>query len=102
MKIRLFCAVGMSTSLVVARMKEAAKKRGIDADIEAFSVNDLEKQKDGCDAILIGPQIGFQLEKIRAACPGVPVEVINMQDYGLANGDAVLTTALKMIEDNKK
>ena len=33
MKIRLFCAAGMSTSLLVNKMKEAAKEKGIDADI---------------------------------------------------------------------
>ena len=34
--IRLFCAAGMSTSLLVNKMKEAAKNKEIDVDIEAF------------------------------------------------------------------
>ncbi len=32
MKIRLFCVAGMSTSLLVNRMKEAAAGRGEDLD----------------------------------------------------------------------
>ena len=34
-KIRLFCAAGMSTSLLVNKMKAAAKEKGLEADIEA-------------------------------------------------------------------
>ncbi len=34
--IRLFCAAGMSTSIVVNKMKEAAKAKDIEVDIEAF------------------------------------------------------------------
>lgn len=33
--VRLFCAAGMSTSLMVNKMKEAAKEMGLEADIEA-------------------------------------------------------------------
>ncbi|MFR1463293.1 MAG: hypothetical protein ACLSAZ_03500 [Blautia wexlerae] len=33
MVIRLFCAAGMSTSLLVKKMEEAAKEKGKDADI---------------------------------------------------------------------
>ena len=34
-KIRLFCAAGMSTSLLVTKMRAAAKEMGSEADIEA-------------------------------------------------------------------
>ena len=33
MNIGLFCAAGMSTSILVERMKEAAQKKGKDATI---------------------------------------------------------------------
>ena len=33
--IRLFCAAGMSTSLLVNKMKEVAKEMGLEADISA-------------------------------------------------------------------
>lgn len=35
--IKLFCASGMSTSVLVNKMKEAAKAKGVDAEIIAFS-----------------------------------------------------------------
>ena len=41
MIIRLFCAAGMSTSLLVNKMKEAAVQKGKDAEIEAFRLRRL-------------------------------------------------------------
>ena len=38
-KIRLFCAAGMSTSLLVTKMREAAKAMGMEADSEAAGEN---------------------------------------------------------------
>ena len=42
MVIRLFCAAGMSTSMLVNKMREAAKEKGKDDDIEmTFEVDDI-------------------------------------------------------------
>ena len=35
LRIRLFCANGMSTSLLVKKMEEAAKEKGKEVDIKA-------------------------------------------------------------------
>lgn len=32
---------------------------------------------------------------------GVPIDVINVADYGRMNGEKVLDAALKLVEDNK-
>ena len=42
MVIRLFCAAGMSTSVLVKKMQEAAKEKGKDADIAAFPISEME------------------------------------------------------------
>ena len=61
MKIRLFCAAGMSTSLLVTKMREAAKAMGIDADIEAAGETRMNEETEGCDVALLGPQSGSNL-----------------------------------------
>lgn len=101
MVIRLFCALGMSTSLLVQKMKEAAEEKGKDVDIEAFSFNEMERLLDGVDVALLGPQIGFQLPKAKAICEpkGIPVDVIPMQDYGMCNGMNVLKFAYKLAKN---
>ena len=61
MKIRLFCAAGMSTSLMVTKMRAAAKEMGIDADIEAAGETRMKEETDGIDVALLGPQIRYKL-----------------------------------------
>ena len=41
MVIRLFCAAGMSTSLLVKKMEGAAKEKGKDADIAAYPFTEM-------------------------------------------------------------
>ena len=87
--ILLVCNAGMSTSMLVNKMKEEAKKQNLEVEIEAKSLTEAKKDLSGVDCILIGPQIRYELN--------IPVDTINMQDYGLMNGKKVLETALKMI-----
>ncbi len=101
MIIRLFCAAGMSTSLLVSKMQEAAKEKGKDADIAAYPITELERMVEQIDVALLGPQVGFQLAKAKAVCEpkGVPVDVIPMNDYGMCNGMNVLKLAYKMAKN---
>lgn len=47
--------------------------------------------------ILLGPQIRYELKNVQAMAPNLPVEAINMQDYGMMNGKKVLEHALKVL-----
>ena len=99
MKIRLFCAGGMSTSLLVRKIEEAAKQEGVDIDIIAYGVSSIDRRIDSSlDCVLIGPQIGYQKAQVKAICDeyGVPMEVIPMADYGMVNGKNVWALAKKL------
>ena len=96
--IRLFCAAGMSTSLLVNKMKEAATKKGIEADIAAFPEGQMHEHLEGVNVALLGPQVGYRLGAAKEICgpKGVPVDVIPRVDYGMMNGEKVLDFALKL------
>lgn len=96
--IRLFCAAGMSTSLLVNKMKDAAKSKGIEVDIEAFPESQMDKHLEKVDVALLGPQVGYTLAKSKKICEprGIPVDVIPIVDYGMMNGPKVLDFALKL------
>jgi len=96
--IKLFCASGMSTSVLVNKMKDAAKVKGVEVEIAAFPEAQMDRHLDGLDVALLGPQVGYTLSKAKALCDpkGVPVEVIPMVDYGMMNGAKVLELALKL------
>lgn len=96
MNILLVCAAGMSTSLLVNRMNDAAKEKGIDVNIEAHPVGSIDQYGDKADVILLGPQVRYELKKVKGKYPEKPVEVINMQDYGMMNGVKVLDFALEL------
>jgi Phosphotransferase system cellobiose-specific component IIB len=96
--IMLACAGGMSTSLLVTKMIAAAKAEKIDVNIfaTASSAISLEADTHHPSVILLGPQIQFLLDNIIKEVD-VPVEVINMKDYGTMNGKNVLHQAMKLI-----
>ena len=98
MVIRLFCAAGMSTSLLVTKMQEAAKEKGVECEIWAISEVNLQTEIEKCNVLLLGPQVRYVLNKAKALAEpyGIPVEVINMMDYGRCNGKAVLERALEL------
>ena len=99
MKIKLFCAAGMSTSMLVTKMQASAKERGIDVEIAAFPEGTIDAETNDCDVALLGPQVRFMLTKAKSICEpkGIPVDVIPMQDYGMMNGAKVLDKALAML-----
>lgn len=99
-KILLLCQAGMSTSLLVKKMTEAAQKKGIEAEIKAVGLEKFQENMDQYDVFLLGPQVKYkkaELEKIAAEL-GKKVEVINTVDYGMMRGDKVLDFALGLIK----
>lgn len=99
-KILLACCAGMSTSLLVTRMQEAAKKRNIDVEISAMPVGEAETVLKNWDIVMLGPQVRHQLKRTEEKAEGkLPVRVIEMRDYGLMNGDNVLDAALKAMDE---
>lgn len=99
MNIYLVCNAGMSTSILVSKMKEEAKKQNLEVNIEAFSVEILDEKVDVANVILIGPQIRHMVPEIEKTVNGkCPVAVINMRDYGMINGANVLKQALELIK----
>lgn len=65
MNILLVCSAGMSTSMLVTRMLDSANTKGIDVRIEAHPVAEVEMYGLEADAILLGPQVRFQLNNVK-------------------------------------
>lgn len=99
--ILLACAAGMSTSLLVTKMEKAAQDQGLESKIYAVSVAEVDKElsENTIDVVLLGPQIRYEEGNLKKKLEplGIPLAVINMQDYGMMNGAKVLQTALDLI-----
>ncbi len=96
--IMLVCAAGMSTSLLVSKMQKAAESDGIDTEIFATAAADADAklEEKHPDVLMLGPQVRYLEGQFKDKL-SIPVEVINMQDYGMMNGEKVLQEAVKLI-----
>lgn len=100
MKLVLICYAGMSTSMVLSRMKSHAETKGLDVDLVAISLSELEEHMDGAAAILLGPQIRYAVEDVRRKAENqIPVLAIDTRDYGMMRGDRILESTLKAIDE---
>ncbi|WP_282033240.1 PTS sugar transporter subunit IIB [Metabacillus indicus] len=100
MKILLVCSAGMSTSMLVQKMRKAAEEKGLPAEINAASEAELKQHLDKLDVILIGPQVRYLASKINALAEphGIKTDVINSMYYGTMNGEKVLEQAVELAE----
>ena len=99
-RIMLCCSAGMSTSLLVRKMVEAAEERKLPVQIDAYGVSEFDSQFPNYQVVLRGPQVKYMLNTLseKAATQNIPVKAIDMQDYGMQRGDKVLDFALSLIE----
>jgi len=102
MNIILVCAGGMSTSILVTKMKKALAPDQQDWNIEAHPIGELSEYIDRFDVVLLGPQVSHKLKGVEKEFgeTGKPIAVINSLDYGMGNGDKVLRFAIDL-KNNK-
>lgn len=101
MKILLVCAAGMSTSLVVSRMKNALGLKEKHWIIEAKPAERFKDDFKKYDVVLLGPQIRFKKDEFQkiASQYDIPVDTINTADYGLAKGEEILNFAKELYKN---
>jgi PTS system cellobiose-specific IIB component len=103
-KIVLVCHHGASTSMLTEKIAEAAKNKGIDADVNAYSITEIAKIIDSVDIILLGPQVRSHLSRLQKEYAGKGVSFITIEptDYGRLNGENILATVLAALGKNKE
>ncbi|MEZ8825100.1 PTS sugar transporter subunit IIB [Vibrio amylolyticus] len=96
MKIFLCCSAGMSTSMLVSKMKNAADEKGLDCEINAYSITEFEQRLSENDVCLVAPQVKFKFDhfKQRAQEEGKACDLIDMLNYGMMKGDVILDQAV--------
>ena len=98
-KILLVCSAGMSTSLLVTKMQEAAKEMQVEIDINALPVSECSTKINEVDIVLLGPQVRFQKTVVESLANGrIPVDIIDMRAYGMMDGKSILKSTLEKIK----
>ena len=107
-RIVLLCNGGLSTGILVKKMKAAAEAQDFACEISAAPVSDAEAvgaeadlillgqiiDEKHPDVILLGPQVRFQMETVKkqVACPVTSIDPVS---YGTMNGEKVLNQVKK-------
>ena len=90
MKILLICANGLSTSILMNKMQKWGKEKNIELEVRAVPMSEYLNVYKNFDCILIGPQISYQYNEIKANAIDVPVEKISPMDYGMSNVETIM------------
>lgn len=88
-KVVMYCTGGVSTKILVDKIKEEAASVNYDINIEAYGITDAHIAKDA-DLVLLGPQIRYKLDKFRENLPGKMIDVVNTKDYGAMDAKSIL------------
>lgn len=100
--ILLVCSAGMSTSMLVKKMQDAAAAKGVKAKIWAVGDSESTDEVKGADIVLLGPQVRYLEKKMNERVNNSkPVMVIDMMAYGTMNGAKVLDQALVKLQERK-
>lgn len=92
MKILLCCNAGMSSSILVKKMKDAADKKGEDLEIKAVASAGIKDEVGKWDVCLVGPQLVFAVNTIKEQL-NIPVAAVEARIYAVADGEKALEFA---------
>ncbi|MDR2008364.1 MAG: PTS sugar transporter subunit IIB [Alphaproteobacteria bacterium] len=95
-KLYLFCSAGMSSSIIAKKMQEVANQKNLDVEVNYFPESKMNEKGSEADVILLSPQVKYLEKDVRAKYSNKPVYLIEMLDYGMLNGEAILTKSLSV------
>lgn len=68
-RVLLSCSAGLTTSMFASMLTEATDTLGLDYEFNAVSYMNIYEEADHYDLILIAPQIGYMLNRLRSSLP---------------------------------
>lgn len=102
-RVVLLCAGGASTGILAKKMEAEAKVVGLqDCTVTAHGIAQAAVVSKDADVIMLGPQVGYQINDVKAAVGDLGVCVIDREDYGRLNTRKILAQAVKCYKENKK
>ncbi len=101
MNIVVFCNAGMSSGLIVNKMRAVAEPGD---NINAYQSSKYQEMAPTADVVFLSPALRFQIDTVKKICDplGIPVTTIDMKIYGFADGAALYKEAKKIVAEKKK
>lgn len=97
--IMLACSAGMSTSILVGKIKTEIINQKLDFDVIAIPTTEAILRWREANIILLGPQVRYELPKFEKEINGIiPVLIIDQISYGTGNGAKILQVVLETLK----
>ena len=91
MKVLLCCAGGLSSSILMKKMKTWADAHGEDLEIQAMGTGEaVETWQNGYECVLLAPQVSYRLK--------LPIAEVPSLDYAIGNAENVMKLAHKLCD----
>jgi PTS system cellobiose-specific IIB component len=102
-KALMVCAMGMSSSLLENKTKEAAARIGFPLELKAVAVQDIvlwDPKVQWYDIILVAPQVFYKRRAIEqtAGPHGIIVQPIDPTVFGMVDGEALCKQIMNAIQ----
>lgn len=101
MKILLVCAGGMSTGLLMKKLKAYWEEKGEDHTIDAVGLTSYQDVYKNYDVVMTGPQVSYRLKQIKEDT-GLPCEEIPSFDYAIGNCENIMKIANRLYAQKTK
>ena len=103
-KAMMVCAMGMSSSLLEIKTKEAATKAGVPFELKAVAVSEITRWDPAThwvDIILVAPQVFYKRKALELVGErhGIVVQGIDPMLFGMVDGDKLFEQIMKAIKD---
>lgn len=100
MRILIICSSGMSSSVLVTNMQDAAIEMNMLVEIEALGRDEFSQISTAYDVILLAPQIRYQKERFeKMTHHEIPITIIDSVAYGMLDGQKVLQQAIDVTKN---
>lgn len=97
MKILLVCAGGLSSSIVMKKVRKYGEEIGEDIVIDAVGVPNVEEVWKDYDCVLTAPQVRNRFNEIKEIAK-IPVVAMPPQDYAIGNAANIVKLAKSIIK----
>ena len=101
-KVLMVCAMGMSSSLLESKVREAAAAAGVPFELQAITTPEIARwdfEMHWVDVVLVAPQVRYKQKSIaQAAEPyGIIVQDIDPVTFGMVEGEKLFQQIMAAI-----
>ena len=102
LRVLLSCSSGLTTSMFAEQLNSTSELLGLDYHFDAVAYTNIYDDIENYDALLIAPQIGYMLKRLKESLPHQLVEQIPTAAFASYDAIEVIKFIQKEIENHYK